>query len=464
MANTVEMPKLGFDMAEGKLVKWVKAENEKIEKGDILAEIETDKATVEVESPFSGIVAKHLVEENSVLPVGSPIAVITDEGESYDQNEMAAKTTESPEDGAADQVEPKGEEISLVDAKDADADQAEPKGEGISQDELKGEDAGQTEPKEEDADQAQQQAITETEKKELSENQKAVGMVKASPLAKRIAREKGIDLSSITGSGPGERIVMRDLEKAQAADTKPEPQPAVKTEIPLPKASGKDEVIEVSRLRAAIGKRMLESHQSIPYFTLTHIYNVEAMINLRKEINEGAEDAAKISVNDFFIRAAALALMEFPNLNASISGSQMTRHGNINIGVAVAVENGLLTIVVRNADQKTLQEVSKEMKEMAARVRDGKVHNDDIEGSTFTISNLGMFDVEAFTAIINPPEAAILAVGSAMQIPVVNNGALSVGWRVKATLSADHRITDGAEAARFMQHLALFLEQSWRLL
>ncbi len=424
MVNTVEMPKLGFDMAEGKLVKWVKGENEKINKGDVLAEIETDKATVEVESPFSGVVAKHLVGENSVIPVGSPIAVITAEGETFDQNAIATKNTESSQPAAADQALPKEEETSKV----------EPL------------------------------AKPEVERKEPVEGQKTTGLIKASPLAKRIAREKGIDLSLISGSGPGERIVKRDLEKVQAAEPKTEPQPKVKADTALPKESGKDEVNEISRLRAAIGKRMLESHQSIPYFTLTHSYNAEALITLRKELNEGAADEAKISVNDFFIRAAALALVEFPNLNASISGSRITRHGNINIGVAVAVENGLLTIVVRNANQKTLPEVSKEMKEMAARVRDGKVRNDDIEGSTFTISNLGMFDVEDFTAIINPPEAAILAIGSAMQVPVVNNGTLSVGWRVKATLSADHRITDGAETARFMQHLALFLEQPWRLL
>ncbi len=229
-------------------------------------------------------------------------------------------------------------------------------------------------------------------------------------------------------------------------------------------SSGKDEIIEISRLRAAIGKRMLESHQSIPYFTLTHSYNAEALITLRKEMNENQADEAKISVNDFFIRAVALALRQFPNLNASISGSQITHFGNINIGVAVAVDNGLLTITVRNADQKPLSQISTEMKEMTSRVRDGKVRNEDIEGSTFTISNLGMFDVEDFTAIINPPEAAILAIGSAMQAPVIKDGNLVAGWRVKATLSADHRITDGAEAARFMQHLALFLEQPWRLL
>ena len=198
------------------------------------------------------------------------------------------------------------------------------------------------------------QVLTEAEKKEPPENQKTTGMVKASPLAKRIAREKGIDLTDISGSGPDDRIVKRDLEKAQAADTKAVLKPSVKADTSLPKASGKDEVIEASRLRAAIGKRMLESHQSIPYFTLTHSYNAEALITLRKELNEGAADEAKISVNDFFIRAAALALVEFPNLNASISGSQITRRGNINIGVAVAVENGLLTIVVKNADQKTL--------------------------------------------------------------------------------------------------------------
>jgi pyruvate dehydrogenase E2 component (dihydrolipoamide acetyltransferase) len=434
MANTVEMPKLGFDMAEGKLVKWVKGENEKIEKGDVLAEIETDKATVEVESPFGGVVAKHLVGENSMVPVGSPIAVVIDEGETFDQNAVAPKKSGSSEVMAADQVKPEGEKVTQV------------------------------EPKKEKVSEVGSQALIENVEKEPSETQDTTEMIKASPLAKRIAKEKGIDLSNIPGSGPGERIVKRDLERAKAPDTKAEVQPKIKAEPSLQKTSGKDEVIEISRLRAAIGKRMLESHQTIPYFTITHSYNAEAFTTLRKELNEGSTDEAKISVNDFFIRAAALALVDFPNLNASISGSQLTRHGAINIGVAVAVENGLLTIVVKNADQKTLPEVSREMKEMAARVRDGKVRNDDIEGSTFTISNLGMFDVEDFTAIINPPEAAILAIGSAMQAPVVKNGTLSVGWRVKATLSADHRITDGAEAARFMQHMALFLEQPWRLL
>lgn len=414
MANTVEMPKLGFDMAEGKLVKWVKAENEKIEKGEVLAEIETDKATVEVESSFSGIVAKHLVKENTVLPVGTPIAVITDEGEVFNPEaffEIKAKET---------QVVP--------------------------------------------AENSQPIELPKTITEAAAENPQIAGFIKASPLAKRIALEKGINLASITGSGPGFRIVKRDLENALATAAASLSQPVEIHQKLSDIVSGGDETLDISRLRAAIGKRMLESHQSIPYFTLTHSYKVDPLINLRKEMNEGAADEAKISVNDFFIRAAALALKLFANLNSSISGNQITRHGKINIGVAVAVENGLLTIVVKNADQKPLIQISKEIKEMTVRVRDGKVRNEDIEGSTFTISNLGMFEVEDFTALINPPEAAILAIGSAMQVPVVEDGELGVGWQVKATITADHRITDGAEAARFMQHLALYLEQPWRLL
>ena len=413
MANTIEMPKLGFDMAEGKLIRWVKAENDKVEKGEVLAEIETDKATLEVESTFSGMVAKHLVEENAIVPVGTPIAVITEVGEAFNPNDYAEKANKN--------------ETGLQTAKSDEP----PVPEATSAQESVSGDSGE--------------------------------MLKASPLAKRIAEEEALDLTAIAGTGPGGRIVKRDIEKAQKAGsliTKDKTaQPARSAKI----SSGKDETIEISRLRAAIGKRMLESHQNIPYFTITRSYEVGDLMELRKEMNADLEDADRISVNDLFIKAAALALKQFPNLNASISGSTLTRHAAINIGVAVAVENGLLTIVVRNADQKSLSQISGEMKEMSSNVRDGKIRTEDIEGSTFTISNLGMFGVEDFTAIINPPEAAILAIGSAAQVPVVADGTLGIGWRAKATLSADHRITDGAEAAQYMQHLAVFLEQPWRL-
>lgn len=409
MANIVEMPKLGFDMAEGTLVKWVKAENEKVSKGEVLAEIETDKATVEVESTYSGVVYKQLVAENSTLPVGTPIAVIAEEGEVVDLDKLLSQASEK-------QLEAETEE------KSANAPALE---------------------KETD--------IT------ASVVEKEGEIFKASPLAKRMADEKALDLNRIDGTGPGGRIVKRDVEKVLESG-----KPA-KTTSETKVISGEDKTIEISRLRAAIGKRMLESRQSIPDFYVTYNYNAGSLMQMRKGMNLELPKEDKFSINDFIIRAVALALRDFPNLNASLSGRELTRYSNINIGSAVAVENGLLTVVVRNADQKSLVQISQEMQEMVARVKEGKVRSEDVEGSTFTISNLGMFGVEDFVAIINPPEAAILAIGGALQAPVIQNGQVIIGWQMKATISADHRITDGAEAARFMQHLATFLEQPWRL-
>jgi pyruvate dehydrogenase E2 component (dihydrolipoamide acetyltransferase) len=211
---------------------------------------------------------------------------------------------------------------------------------------------------------------------------------------------------------------------------------------------------------------MTESMQQAPHFYVTHEYDVAALLERRKEINALLPEDDKLSVNDFIVRAAALTLLEFPNLNASLDlkNNALIYHGEINVGVAVAMENGLLTVVNRNSDQKTVHQISSELKAMVARAREGKVRSDDIEGSTFTVSNMGMFDVEQFTAIINPPEAAILAVGSAKQIPVVVNGEIKIGTRMKATLSIDHRISDGVEGARFLQALAKFIEEPLRLL
>ncbi|MHB1119855.1 MAG: 2-oxo acid dehydrogenase subunit E2 [Bellilinea sp.] len=209
---------------------------------------------------------------------------------------------------------------------------------------------------------------------------------------------------------------------------------------------------------------MLESRQQIPHFYVTSAYDAANLMQVRGQINRELPETAKISVNDFVIKAIALTLRQFPNLNASLAEKEILRHGHINLGVAVALDNGLMTVVVKDTDQKPLRVISQEVREMAARAREGKVRQDDIEGSTFSISNLGMFDVEQFVAIINPPEAAILAVGSAQQVPVVQDGEVKVGWQMKATLSADHRVTDGAEAARFMQALGGFIENPLRLL
>jgi len=290
----------------------------------------------------------------------------------------------------------------------------------------------------------------------------------------------------LEGSGPGGRIVKKDIKaflSAPAAASAPTSAPAPAAPVastagaaskparpiiplaPLPSAAAPaDETIPLNRLRSAIGRRMSESKQHVPHFYVTHEYNLDALMGLRKQLNEMLADDEKISVNDFIIKAVAVALRQFPNLNASLNGSQVVRHGMIHIGVAVAIDGGLLTVVCRDADRKLLRQIASEVRGMALRARDGKVRPDEIEGSTFSISNLGMYDVENFTAIINPPEAAILAVGSARQVPVVKDGQVTAGWRMKATISVDHRVSDGAEAARFMQSLAPYLEDPLRLM
>jgi pyruvate dehydrogenase E2 component (dihydrolipoamide acetyltransferase) len=226
-----------------------------------------------------------------------------------------------------------------------------------------------------------------------------------------------------------------------------------------------DEVITMSRLRQAIGRRMQDSNQNFPHFYITRAYDTGPLMKLRKEVNGLLPESDKLSVNDFIIKAVALALRQYPNLNAAIEDeTHIRRFGQVNIGVAVAVEGGLLTIVCANADQKPLRLIAREIREMAGRARDGKVKNEDIQGSTFSISNLGMFGVDDFSAIINPPEAGILAVSAVQSVPVVEDGEIKVGSRMKATLSADHRVTDGAEAAEFMRVLADYLEQPMRLL
>jgi pyruvate dehydrogenase E2 component (dihydrolipoamide acetyltransferase) len=269
----------------------------------------------------------------------------------------------------------------------------------------------------------------------------------------------GIDPRQVKGSGPEGRITRKDIESHVAA-AKAAPSPS----FPSVSVSREDTTVPLTKLRSIIARRMTESKTSVPHFYVTVEVDMEAVLDLRKQLNIMMGDSGKLSVNDFIVKAAALALRDYPNLNASFNGDHIVRRGHINIGNAVSVEAGLLTVVVKDADAKSLAQISGEVKAMAARAREGKVKPDDIEGSTFTISNLGMYDVDSFVAIINPPDAAILAVGSARQVPVVKNGALAAGWRMKATISADHRVTDGAEAAQFMQDLKKKLEEPLRLM
>jgi len=447
MAELVTMPKLGFDMAEGTLIRWVKAEGDSVEKGDVIAEIETDKATVEVESSGSGVMFRHLVDEETTLPVNAPIAVIAEEGEEPSQDEIDSMVKEAggePAKKEPEKIEPPDEEEKEGKAAPKQEEKAEP-------------------------EKAQQEKPQEEEEAGVT----PAGGVRSSPLARRMAEDEGVELEKVDGSGPRGRVVKKDVqrflesmreegreEEAEVVEEALQPITAFSVgEVP------EDQVIAMSRLRQAIGRRMQDSNQNFPHFYITRSYKTGEMMKLRKELNQLLPESDKLSVNDFIIKAVALALRQYPNLNASIEDEKhIRRYGHVNIGVAVAVEGGLMTVVVKDADQKPVRLIAREVREMASRARDGKVRNEDIQGSTFSISNLGMFGVDNFAAIINPPEAAILAVSAVQKQPVVEEGELKIGSRMNATLSADHRVTDGAEAAEFMKVLANYMEEPMRLM
>jgi pyruvate dehydrogenase E2 component (dihydrolipoamide acetyltransferase) len=415
MAETINMPKLGFDMAEGLLVRWVKQVGENINKGDVLAEIETDKATVEVESHASGVVLQHLVDAGTSVPVNAPIAVVGAVGEKVD----APKAAPSKVEGQTSNVERLTLNVPTPPV-------AAPVTQAVA--------APAAEP------------------------------VKASPLAKKIAKDNNVNLTSIQGTGPGGRVVRKDVEAMisdQSSVISQKPAPITNYQLPI---STEDKVVATTKLRQAIGRRLVESKQTIPHFYVTHEYKMEALLEMRKQINAYLGENEKVSVNDFIVKATALALRQFPNLNATIKGNEIIQFGHVNVGVAVTVPGGLMTVVVKDTDAKSLRQISGEVKAMAGRAREGKVKPEDVDGSTFSTSNLGMYDVEEFIAIVNPPEAAILAIGSAREMPVIENGQVKAGWRMKATISVDHRVSDGAEAAQFMQKLAEFLENPVRML
>jgi len=412
MATIIAMPKLGFDMAEGTLVRWVRAEGETVNKGEVLAEIETDKATVEVEAADSGVVRKHLVPEGTAVPIGTPIAILGTADEPIESLSQA---------GPASVASPAQPESAA--APTSGAAPAAP-------------------------------------------SARIPGGVRASPLARRMASENAVDLQAIPGSGPGGRVTKRDIAAAVSSGRRPAVPLAGTGEYArpgLPPRLTQDEVISPSRLRLAISRRMTSAKQQVPHFYLTADLDVAQLVQLRAEANAALPDESRLSFHDFVVRACALSLRAFPALNASLEGDRIVRHAGIHVGTAVAVEGGLLTVVTRDADLKPLPIISTEIREATGRARDGRVRPEDIEGSTFTVSNLGMFDVDEFIAIINPPEAAILAVGAVREVPVVAAGQIAAGWRMKVTLSADHRLTDGAEAAHWLQHLRTYLEHPLRL-
>lgn len=431
MAEFIVMPTLGFDMEEGTMGPWMKQVGDAVKKGDVLAEIESDKVTQELQSRADGVLLAQLAKQGDAIPVGSNLGIIGAAGE--DISAMVGTA------GAAGAAAPAATESAPEPAVVA----------------------------------APSTAVAAPAANVLSAE--FPGGIKATPVARRIAEETQIDLAHVAGSGPNGRIRKADVEAYLAQPQPVAPAPVVATPAAAPvappapapapvKIGDDDTVIETTRLRQAIARRMTESKTSVPHFQITSEVAMDDALALRKQINASLSDEQKVSVNDLVVKAVALALRAFPNLNASFAGDKIVRHNRINVGTAVAVEGGLLTVVQKDTDSATISKIATDNRTMIARARSGKVHPEDVSGGTFTVSNLGPYEVENFIAIINPPEAAILAVASARKVPVVVNDELTIGTRMKATLSADHRVTDGAEAAQFMKTFKNLLENPMRLL
>lgn len=424
---------------EGMLLNWLKDVGDKVSAGDVIAEIEADKATVEVEATTDGVILELKAEPGEELAEGTVIATIGAEGESAGSGDAES------EDAGEDEV--KEEEA-----------EPEKQAEGSN-----GASGGSAPARESDSGSNGTAATTPD------------GRIKASPVARKMAEDRGIELGQIKGTGPDGRIVKADVE-----NFKPGEAPAKTADKQAaPAASGPGaratygavpsedvEIEDISRMRRRIADNTILSKQQIPHFYVTVEIDVEPMLALRKELNASLEsEGIKISVNDMIMKACALALRKFPNLNSHYYGDKIVRHKRVNIGVSVALpNNGLVNVVSPDTDRKALSVLATENKAMYERAREGKIKPDDLKGATFTISNLGPYNVEHFLAIIAPPEAAILAVGSAMKVPIVTeDGTLSVGTRMKATISIDHRVSDGAEGAEFLGEVRNLLENPMRL-
>lgn len=417
--TTVIMPKMGDGMEEGTLLEWLKKDGEKVKTGEVIGTIQTDKATLELESPGSGVLAGILLHPGETVPVGKPIAAILKGGETLPGNWATG-----------------GAEAGLESAPAAEA--------------TNGHSAVVAEPV-----------------------AAAVGAgndrVKASPLARKIAASAGIDLASIAGSGPGGRIVEKDVRDRVGSAPAPAaaPVPAAKSQaavsVPSPAATAADTAVPLNRLRQVIAQRTAQSKQQVPHFYVTVEVDLERIMQLRAMFE--AEGSGKVSVNDFVVKACALALQEMPEVNAVFEGTQVTRYGAVHVGIAAAVDDGLLVPVIKNAHGLSLRQLSAESKRLVARAREGTLGLDEMSGSTFSISNMGMLNVENFIAIINQPNAAIVAISSARRVPVVaEDDELEIRWRMNVTGSFDHRVVDGAVGAKFLNVVRDLLENPTRLL
>jgi len=427
MATVIEMPKLSDTMEEGAVAKWLKKEGEPVDEGGAICEIETDKATMEYQSPAGGVLLKIIVQPGKTVALNTPLAVVGKKGESFDLEQLVAAAAKA----AAPAAKP------AAPAKAA-APAPAPRTTAVA---------------------APRAPVPQAAPPVVRAAPVGDGRVRSSPLARKIAAASGIDLGAISGSGPGGRIVQRDVEgaapggRAQSA--------AAARALPAPVMTpGVDQTIPVTMMRKTIARRLLAGKNDAPHFYLTVSANMQRMNDWRTHLNKtSAETGIKVSVNDLVIMAAARALTQHPGVNSSWQGDTILQYGNVHVAVAVALPTGLVTPVVRHADQLGIRHIAVQSRDLATRAKAGQLGNEDYSGGTFTISNLGMFGIEEFTAIINPPQAAILAVGATIPTPAVDaTGKIVVEPRMKMTLSCDHRVVDGAMGAQFLQTLVSYLE------
>ncbi len=428
MSVNIEMPKLSDTMTEGTLIKWHKQVGDSVEIGDILAEIETDKATMEMEAFDDGVISEILIQEGEKAPIGGVLAVLNGDSESLHtpapHAAVAAQTTLAPPI-----VAPASAAAAAAPSTSASGDR-----------------------------------------------------VKASPLARKIAADLGVDLSIITGSGPAGRIVKNDIQVAAASPVKPaaapSPEasaatalaasikskaaaPAPAPQTILPSAKEGDEIIQLSSMRKIIASRLLTSKTTIPHFYLHVEVDAAPLMALRAQVNDQAEKTHgnKYSVNDFILKAVINAAETVPAVNASFAGDHIVKYKHVGLSVAIAIEDGLVTPVIKQAESKSLLAISRAVKDFAIRAKDKKLKPDEFDGGTITVSNLGAWGIESFDAIVNPPQAAILSVGAALEKPVVKNGQIVPGLRMNLGLSCDHRVVDGAVAAEFLSEVKKLIEQ-----
>jgi pyruvate dehydrogenase E2 component (dihydrolipoamide acetyltransferase) len=451
----VVMPKLSEQMESGKVIKWLKKEGDRVQSGDILAEVETDKADVEMEAFGAGVLRKILVSAGDTAPVGALIGVIADESE--DINAVVGQAGGGAPAQAA--AAPSAAKPAVAERPSAAPPQPKSEDRAARKPSPSRGPEAPTSPRVEEVV-AQQPAASMAPAGPSADG----GRVKASPLARKIAAQSGVDLKLIQGSGPGGRIVRRDVEAAQSAPPAAAATAPALRPVAQPAATGPEfEDVTLTTMRAAIAKRMPLSKAPVPHFYVTTEVAMDRAWALREELN-ALDGQPKISVNDLIIRAAALTLLHHPGVNASFQGESIRVFHRVHMGIAVALDEGLITPVLRDTQAKSLAQIAVEARDLAERARQRKLRTQELSGATFSISNLGMYDVRDFSAIINPPEGAILAVGGVRKVPVVTEEGLGVGRRMALTISCDHRVMDGAMGARYLQDLKKLLEEPLRLL